>query len=123
MLAICGSRDYIFFTDAAVTDRFSQTGSLRTSLEEEADLGAEAGGKLLSAILTGFGSEGIMATVRAMALVCESALWMLLRAIGSDAHILTVLPTVWPTALAFFEQDAASPAAVIDGTLELVVEG
>eukprot|EP00965_Chrysotila_dentata_P120652 3989837-Pleurochrysis_carterae.AAC.1 len=30
---------------------------------------------------------------------------------------------MWPTALAFFEQAAASPAAVIDGTLELIVEG
>eukprot|EP00965_Chrysotila_dentata_P067684 2240162-Pleurochrysis_carterae.AAC.1 len=40
MLAICGSRDYVFFMDAAVTERFSQTGSLRTFLEEEeADLG------------------------------------------------------------------------------------
>eukprot|EP00965_Chrysotila_dentata_P071494 2361927-Pleurochrysis_carterae.AAC.1 len=48
---------------------------------------------------------------------------MLLRAIGSDAHILDVLPTTWPTALAFFEQAAASPAVVIDGMLELVVEG
>eukprot|EP00965_Chrysotila_dentata_P160070 5285765-Pleurochrysis_carterae.AAC.1 len=92
MLAISGSRDYIFFIDAAVTKRFSQTGSLRTYLEEKADLGAEAGGKLRSAI-TGFGSEGIMAAVRAMAIVCESALCMLLRAIGSDAHILDVLPT------------------------------
>eukprot|EP00965_Chrysotila_dentata_P096639 3193231-Pleurochrysis_carterae.AAC.1 len=64
-----------------------------------------------------------MAAVRAVALVCESALWLLLRAIGSDAHILDVLPTMWPTALAFFEQAAASPTAVIDGTLELIVEG
>eukprot|EP00965_Chrysotila_dentata_P226354 6195355-Pleurochrysis_carterae.AAC.1 len=93
MLAICGSRDCIFFIDAAVTERFSQTGSLRTYLEKEADLGAEAGGKLSNAILTGFGSEGIMAAVRAMALVCESVLWMLLRAIGSDAQIINVLPT------------------------------
>eukprot|EP00965_Chrysotila_dentata_P150016 4954866-Pleurochrysis_carterae.AAC.1 len=64
-----------------------------------------------------------MAAVRAMALVCESALWMLLHAIGSDAHILDLLPTMWLTALAFFEQAAASPAGVIDGTLKLVVEG
>eukprot|EP00965_Chrysotila_dentata_P135433 4477907-Pleurochrysis_carterae.AAC.1 len=64
-----------------------------------------------------------MAAVHAMALVCESALWMLLRAIGSAAHLLDVLPTMWPTALAFFERAAASPAAVIDGTLELIVEG
>eukprot|EP00965_Chrysotila_dentata_P118945 3932998-Pleurochrysis_carterae.AAC.1 len=64
-----------------------------------------------------------MAAVRAMALVCESSLWMLLRAIGSDAHILDMLPTMWPTALAFFEQAAASPAAVIDCSLELIVEG
>eukprot|EP00965_Chrysotila_dentata_P003719 121815-Pleurochrysis_carterae.AAC.1 len=30
---------------------------------------------------------------------------------------------MWPTALTFFEQAATSPAAVIDGTLELIVEG
>eukprot|EP00965_Chrysotila_dentata_P246360 6207114-Pleurochrysis_carterae.AAC.1 len=36
MLAICSSRDYILFIDAAVTKRFSQTGSLRTYLEVEA---------------------------------------------------------------------------------------
>eukprot|EP00965_Chrysotila_dentata_P134098 4434610-Pleurochrysis_carterae.AAC.1 len=70
MLAICGSREYIFFIDAAVTERCSQPGSLRTYLEKEADPGAEADGKLRSAILTGFGSEGIMAAVHAMALVC-----------------------------------------------------
>eukprot|EP00965_Chrysotila_dentata_P137565 4550709-Pleurochrysis_carterae.AAC.1 len=65
-----------------------------------------------------------MAAVRAMALVCESALWMLLRAIGSDTHILDILPTMWPPALPrLFEQAAASPAAVIDGTLKLIVEG
>eukprot|EP00965_Chrysotila_dentata_P071717 2369294-Pleurochrysis_carterae.AAC.1 len=64
-----------------------------------------------------------MAAVRAMALICESALWMLLmRAIGSNPHILDVLPTVWTTALAIFQQAAASPAAVIDVTLELIVE-
>eukprot|EP00965_Chrysotila_dentata_P046265 1537700-Pleurochrysis_carterae.AAC.1 len=92
---LSAARDYIFFIDAAVTStRFSQPGSLCTYLEEEAHLGAEAGGKLRSAVLTGFGSEGTMAAVRAMALVCESALWMLLRAIGSDAHmILDLLPT------------------------------
>eukprot|EP00965_Chrysotila_dentata_P066324 2195842-Pleurochrysis_carterae.AAC.1 len=121
MLAICGSRDHFLFIDAAVTKRFSQPGSLRIYPDEKADLGpSEAGGKLRSAILTGFGSKGIMAAVRTMAFVCESALWMLLRVIGSDAHILDVLPTMWPTALAFLEQAAASPAAVIDGTLELI---
>eukprot|EP00965_Chrysotila_dentata_P018070 600360-Pleurochrysis_carterae.AAC.1 len=111
MLAICGSRDYVFFIYAAITERFSQTGSLRTYLEKEANLGAEAGGQLRNAVLTGFGSEGIKVAVRAMALVCESSLSMLLRAIGSDAHILDVLPTMWLTALAFFQQAAASPAA------------
>eukprot|EP00965_Chrysotila_dentata_P021351 706772-Pleurochrysis_carterae.AAC.1 len=58
-----------------------------------------------------------------MALVCESSLWMLLRAIGSDAHIVDVLATMWPKALAFFEHAAASPAAVVDCSLELIVEG
>eukprot|EP00965_Chrysotila_dentata_P149926 4951489-Pleurochrysis_carterae.AAC.1 len=91
-------------------------------LKEKADLDAEAGEKLRNAIFPGFGSEGILGAVRAMALICEFSLWMLLRAIGSDAHTLDVLPTVWPTALAFFQQAAASPAAVIDGTLELIVK-
>eukprot|EP00965_Chrysotila_dentata_P116968 3865957-Pleurochrysis_carterae.AAC.1 len=68
MSAICGSRDYILFIDAAVTEPFSQAGSLCTYLEEQADLGAEAGRKLRNAILAGFGSEGIMAAIRAMAL-------------------------------------------------------
>eukprot|EP00966_Prymnesium_polylepis_P080281 1859742-Prymnesium_polylepis.1 len=43
MMAICGSRDYVFFMDAAVTDRFAQAGSLLTFLEEEKDMAAEAG--------------------------------------------------------------------------------
>eukprot|EP00965_Chrysotila_dentata_P166246 5488333-Pleurochrysis_carterae.AAC.2 len=45
------------------------------------------------------------------------------RQAGSDAHNLDVLPTMWATALAFFQQAVASPAAVIDGTLELIVDG
>eukprot|EP00965_Chrysotila_dentata_P026431 875204-Pleurochrysis_carterae.AAC.1 len=40
----------------------------------------------------------------------------------NDAHILDVLPTMWPSALAFFEQAAASLiAAAIDDTLELII--
>eukprot|EP00965_Chrysotila_dentata_P157917 5217823-Pleurochrysis_carterae.AAC.1 len=31
MLAICGFRDYVLFTDAAVTKRFSQSGCAPTS--------------------------------------------------------------------------------------------
>ena len=54
LLAICGGRDYVFFLDAAVVERFSQIESLYGYLLEEADLGAEAGGKLRKAILTGF---------------------------------------------------------------------
>ena len=47
MLAICGSRMYVFFIDAAVTERLvSQDGSLLTYLQEEEDLQAEGGGKL-----------------------------------------------------------------------------
>eukprot|EP00965_Chrysotila_dentata_P114264 3776682-Pleurochrysis_carterae.AAC.2 len=74
-------------------------------------------------ILTGFGCEGIsMATVRAMAFVYKSSLWMLQSTISSDAHIPDVLPTMWTTAFAFFEQAAASPVDVTDSTLELIVE-
>eukprot|EP00965_Chrysotila_dentata_P172018 5676609-Pleurochrysis_carterae.AAC.1 len=62
-----------------------------------------------------------MAAVRAMGGPCLRVL--ALDIIGSDAHILDVLPTMWPTALALFQQAAASPAAVMDGTLELIVDG
>jgi hypothetical protein len=122
MLAICGSRDYVFFMDAAVTDRFAQEGSLRTFLEEEASLGAEAGGKLRNSILTGFGVAVLMDAVRSLALICESALWECLRTIGTDAHILDVLPQFWPKLLDFFESSAASPSQVIDGSLKLLVD-
>ena len=63
-----------------------------------------------------------MAAVRAMALVCDAALWQLLRSIGSDAHILDVLPKMWPAALAFFDKAAASPASVIDDSLRLQLD-
>lgn len=122
MLAICGSRDYVFFMDAAVTDRFAQVGSLLTFLEEEADMGAEAGGKLRNSILTGFRSDGIMSAVRALAIICDAALWVLLSAIGTDEHILDVLPKMWPAALDFFERGAASPSQVVDGSLRLTIE-
>ena len=81
LMAICGSRDYVFFMNAAVVERLAQAHSLRSYLEEERDLGGEAGGKLRASILTGFGSEGIMATVRTMARCtalgahCTVAMW------------------------------------------------
>ena len=121
LLAICGSRDYVFFMDAAVTERFSQDGSLKTFLEEEADLGGEAGGKLRNTILTGFGSDEIMAAVRSLALICDACLWPLLRSIGSNKHILDVLPVMWPQALAFFKEAASSPQHIMDGSLELLL--
>ena len=123
MLAICGSRDYVFFMDAAVTDRFAQESSLATFLDEEKVMGAEAGGKLRSSILMGYGSEYIMAAVRTLALICDASLWMHLRCIGSDAHILDVLPQMWPKTLAWFEEMAADPQGVINGSSPLVMEG
>ena len=101
LLAICGARDYVFFIDAAVAERFSQDGSLKMYLEEEAALASEAGGKLRVSILTGMNSEYIMAAVRTMALVCDSSLFSLLRTIGTNKHVLDVLPTMWTTVLAF----------------------
>jgi hypothetical protein len=80
VLAICGSRMYVFYLDAAPTERLvSQTGSLLTYLEEEDDLQAEGGGKLRKSILTGCGSPACMAAVRTMALICDAVLWPLLR--------------------------------------------
>ena len=103
LAGVCGSRDYVFFMDAAVTERLSQEGSLKTYLEEETELGGETGGKLRHTILTGFNSEAIMSAVRALALICDACLWMLLRRISSEAqHILDVLPKMWTETLAFF---------------------
>ena len=121
LLAICGGRDYVFFLDAAVVDRFSQFESLYGYLLEEADLQAEAGGKLRKAIITGFESVYCMSAVRSMAIISEEWLWPCLRAIepGPKAHILDVCPQLWPCVLAWLEEAAANPQAVIDGTLSL----
>ena len=123
LLAICGSRDYVFFIDAAVTERLSQEGNLKTYLEEEADLGGQAGGKLRQTILAGFNSEAIMSAVRALALICDSYLWVLLRRIGSDAHILDVLPQMWTETLAFFHAAAERPQRIVDGSCKLQLSG
>ena len=123
LLAICGSRMYVFFLDAAVTERLlSQEGSLLTYLEEEADMGAENGGKLRASILKG-ASSTCMAGVRAMALICDAVFWQMIRAVkpSAEEHVLDVLPRVWPAAHAFFERGAASPAAVVDGSLVMDV--
>jgi hypothetical protein len=122
LLAICGSRMYVFFLDAAVTERLlSQVGSLLTFLEEEDDLQAEGGGKLRKSILTGTNSPACMAAVRSMAFICESVLWPLLRAVkpSADKHTLDVLPKVWPAACDFFRDAAARPRGLMDGDLKL----
>ena len=126
LLAICGSRMYVFFLDAAVTERLlSQAGSLLTFLEEEDDLQAEGGGKLRKSILTGTNSPACMAAVRSMAFICDSVLWPLLRAVkpSADQHTLDVLPKVWPAAVSFFCDAAARPRGLIEGDLRLVLPG
>ena len=122
LVAICGSRSYVFFMNAAVVERLMQIGSLLTFLAEEADLGSESGGKLRSAILTGFNSPEIMAAVRTMALICDSCLFTGLRSVKPEdtAHILDVLPSFWPRALSFFEEAAQSPETVASGELCLL---
>ena len=121
MLAICGGRDYVFFLDAAVVERFAQLESLYGYLLEEADMGVEAGGKLRKAILTGFESVYCMAAVRSMAIIADTWLWPMLRAIepGDEVHILDVCPALWPCTHAWLEEAAASPQRAIDGTLNL----
>ena len=126
LLAICGSRMYVFFLDAAVTERLlSQVGSLLTFLEEEDDLQAEGGGKLRKSILTGTNSPACMAAVRAMAVVSDAVLWPLLKAIkpSADVHTLDVLPKVWPMAVDYFRDAAARPRGMIDGDLSLDLGG
>ena len=119
LLAICGGRDYVFFLDAAVVDRFSQFESLYGYLLEETDLGAAAGGQLRHAILTGFQSVYCMAAVKAMAVISDAWLWPMLRAIepGPRAHICDVCPHLWPRVCTWLEEAAEDPAAVVDGTL------
>ena len=121
LLAICGGRDYVFFLDAAVVDRLSQLESLYGYLLEEADLGAEAGGKLRKAILTGFESVYCMSAVRSMSMIADAWLWPMLRAIepGDDVHILDVCPALWPRSCTWLEEAAANPQSAIDGTLSL----
>ena len=55
VLAICGSRAYVFFLDAAPTERLLTESdvSMLTYLDEEEDLAAAGGGKLRKSILTG----------------------------------------------------------------------
>ena len=122
LLAICGSRMYVFYLDAAVTERLlSQTGSLLTYLEEEDDLQTEGGGKLRKSILTGTKSPACMAAVRSMAIICESVLWPLLKAIKpkADKHTFDVLPMVWTKAREFFTHAASRPRGLIEGSLRL----
>ena len=88
-------------------------------------MGAEGGGKLRKSILTGANSEPMMATLRAMAIICDTVLWPLLRAVkpAADKHVLDVLPEVWPKAVEFFRDVAQRPAGVLEGSLKLDVGG
>jgi len=78
-------------------------------LEDGADIGGEAGGKLRHTILADFNSDKFMSAVRVSALMCISyiiflyfCLWVLLRRIGSDdEHLRDMLPQMWPKVLAF----------------------
>jgi hypothetical protein len=112
---------YVFFLDAAPTERLlSQDGSLLTFLQEEKDMGAASGGKLRDSILKG-ASSTCMAGVRAMALICDSVLWKMIRAVkpSAEKHVLDVLPRVWPAAHSFFERAAIAPSAIIDNSLQM----
>ena len=62
-----------------------------------------------------------MAAVRAMAIICDTVLLPLLRAVkpGADKHVLDVLPKVWPRALEFFRDAAARPRGLVDDDLRL----
>lgn len=127
VLAICGSRAYVFFLDAAPTERLltESEHSMLTYLDEEEDLAAAGGGKLRKSILTGARSPPCMAGVRAMALICDAVFWPLISAIKpkAEAHVLDVLPRVWPAVHAFFESAAAAPEGIVDGSLKLELPG
>ena len=82
-------------------------------------MGAEAGGKLWKAIITGFESVYCMAAVRSMAIIADAWLWSMLRAIepGDDVHILDVCPALWPRVCTWLEEASSDPQSAIDGTL------
>ena len=76
-------------------------------MEDGADKGGEAGGKLHHTILADFNSDKFMSAVRVSALMCISynisCLWVLLRRIGSDdEHLRDMLPQMWPKVLLAF---------------------
>ena len=115
VLAICGSRAYVFYLDAAPTERLltEHDISMLTYLDEDEMLKAAGGGKLRKSILTGARSPPCMAGVRAMALICDAVFWPLIRAVkpAADKHVLDVLPRVWPAAHAFLRRPPRRPRA------------
>ena len=121
MLDICGSRDldYVCFMDTAVTVRLShQEGSLKTFLEDYADIGGEAGGKRRNTILADFNSDQFMSVVHDFALICDSCfcLWVLLRRIGfDDEQLRDMLSQMWPKVLAFVNSAAEKPHRIVGG--------
>ena len=56
-----------------------------------------------------------------MAIICESILWPLLKAIKpkADKHTFDVLPMVWTKAREFFTHAASRPRGLIEGSLKL----
>jgi hypothetical protein len=84
-------------------------------------MGAENGGKLRASILTGSSSDPCMAAVRSMALICDTVFWEMIRAVkpSAEKHVLDVLPHVWPEAHSFFQRAAASPSAVVNGSMKM----
>lgn len=90
-------------------------------LQEEDDLGSEGGVKLRKSILTGCNSPPCMAAVRSLALICDSVLWPLLRAVKptAETHALDVLPIVWPKAIEFFRDAREQSARIIMGRQRL----
>ena len=121
--AICGSRNYVFFLNAAVCERFAQLDQLHGILKEEEAMAEAAGGKLRGAILAGFNSEAIMAAVRTMAFICDAWMWPTLVAVkvevDDSTHIMDVLPVVWTESHRWLRLAADEPAAVIDCSMRL----
>lgn len=56
-----------------------------------------------------------------MAIICESILWPLLKAIKpkADQHTFDVLPRVWTKAREFFTDAASRPHGLVEGSLKL----
>ena len=126
--SIKGSRAYVSAINAPVVDRLLQPveGSFLKFIEENKTLAkGKAPSKIADQIIAGAHPPEIIACVRAKAIIGDSYMWPMLRAIkhrlpdGSDRHILDIGP-VYQEAYIKLKYYAAHPCFVVSGEAKLL---